>query len=83
MLRIDGMVGIGITMVVNVEVPFILRLQCFVLPYFQYERHGESPSTAPHYPLGIHSQEVANDWSLILMGCCGLVVAQFEAVTRI
>jgi hypothetical protein len=37
MPRIDGMVGIGITMVVNIEVRYgtmaILRLQCFVLLY--------------------------------------------------
>ena len=85
MPRIDEIVGIGITMVVNVEVPFILRLQCFILPYFQYERHRKSPSTVPHYPLGIHnrSQEVATNGLLILMGYCGLVVVQIEAAIRI
>jgi hypothetical protein len=82
------MVRIGITRVVNVELPhgYIEATMLHpTVPYFQCERHRKSPSTAPHYPLGIHigSQGVTNDWSLILMGYCGLVVVQIEAKIRI
>ena len=69
MSRFDGMVALGITILVDEEVNFLFILSCDILPNYHYERHRLSPFTENNYPMGIHigSQAVADDWSMILV----------------
>jgi hypothetical protein len=85
MSRFDGMVALGITILVDDEVNFLFILSCDILLNYHYERHRLNPSKAPNYPMGIHigSKAVADDWSMILMGYCGLVVGQLGTGMRI
>ena len=84
MSRFDGMVALGITILVDIEVNFLFILSCDILPNY-HKRHRLSPSKAPNYHLGIHigSQAVAEDWPLTLLGYCGLVVGQLGTGMRI
>ena len=53
MSRFDGMVALGITILVDIEVNFLFILSCDILPNY-HKRHRLSPSKAPNYHLGIH-----------------------------